>query len=119
MSVNIFDPIEIITNNSNQSSTAIPNLEELMIYVNFKAFRRGSTEIIFDADGFVNINSSSDLEVDLMGRNPNNKNFTTDWSDNFILNDNNYEGFGISDIKITTNSSYIPQVTVEFVDIRV
>jgi len=118
MSVNIFDPIEIITNNSNQSSTAIPNLEELMIYVNFKAFRRGSTEIIFDADGFVNINSSSDLEVDLMGRNPNNKNFTTDWSDNFILNDNNYEGFGISDIKITTNSSYIPQVTVEFVDIR-
>ena len=88
-----------------------------MIYVNFKAFRRGSTEIIFDADGFVNINSSSDLEVDLRVK-PNNKILQLDWSDNFILNDNNYEGFGISDIKITTNSSYIPQVTVEFVDIR-
>lgn len=116
MSVKIFDPIEII--NNNQSSTAIPNLEELMIYVNFKAFRRGSTEIIFDADGFVNINSTNDMEVDLMGKDPQTKHFTTNWSNNFVLNDNNYEGFGISDIKITTNSSYIPQVTVEFIDIR-
>lgn len=116
MSVNIFDPIEII--NNNQSSTAIPNLEELMIYVNFKAFRRGSTEVIFDADGFVDINSTSDMEVDLMGKDPQTKHFTTNWSNNFVLNDNNYEGFGITDIKITTNSSYIPQVTVEFIDIR-
>ena len=118
MSINIFDPIEVVTNSNNQSSTAIPNLEELMIYVNFKAFRRGSTEINFDADGFVNLNSTKDMEVDLMGKDPQTKHFTTNWSNNFVLNDNNYEGFGITDIKITTNSSYIPQVTIEFVDIR-
>ena len=118
MSINIFDPIEVVTNSNNQSSTAIPNLEELMIYVNFKAFRRGSTEIIFDADGFVNLNSTNDMEVDLMGKDPQTKHFTSNWSNNFVLNDNNYEGFGITDIKITTNSSYIPQVTIEFVDIR-
>lgn len=116
MSINIFDPIEVVTNSN--SSTRIPNLEELMIYVNLKAFRRGSTEIIFNADGFVNVNSTSDMEVNLMGKNPTTKQFTTDWSNNFVLNDDNYEGFGITDIKITTNSSYIPQVTVEFVDVR-
>ena len=114
MSVNIFDPIELISKNKN----GIPDLEKMMIYVNLKAYRRGTSTIIFNSDGYVNIDSTVDMDVDLMGVNPSTKKYTTDWSKNYGVDNNNYEGFGITNIKIKTNSSYIPQVSIEFVDIR-
>lgn len=114
MSVNIFDPTELISKEYN----GIPDLEKMMIYVNLKAYRRGTSTIIFNSDGYVNLKSTSDMDVNLMGMDPDTKQYTTSWSNNYGISNNNYEGFGINNIKIKTNSSYIPQVSIEFIDIR-
>ncbi|MFW6243301.1 MAG: hypothetical protein ACOC2W_03990 [bacterium] len=116
MSVNIYDPLNIINDSDINNKT--PNYEDLMIYVNLKAYRKSKSNIIFNADGTVNMSNTDDLNVNMMGSDPQSKKYTTNWSDNFILRDDNYEGFGITDIDIRTNSSYIPKVTITFVDVR-
>lgn len=120
MSVNIFDPLNIIINNRNNNyiSNKIPDTENLTIFINLKAYRKSVSNIIFNAKGYVDINTISDLDINMMGFDPNKKKYTTNWSDNTILKDDNYDGFGITNIDINTNSSYIPEVTIEFVDIR-
>lgn len=117
MSVNIFNPMDILVGKDRYNERNI-DLEKLMIFVDLKAYRRGTTNIIFDSKGLLNIQTSSDMNVNMMGVNTDTNNYTTGWSKNFGTEDSNYEGFGITNIKIKTNSSYIPQVTIEFVDIR-
>jgi hypothetical protein len=116
MSVNIFNPLDVITNS--ELNNKIPNPEELMIYVNLMAYRKSKTNIIFNAKGYVNIDTTDSMNVNMMGYNPNTKKYTTKWTNNTIISDDNYEGFGITNIDIKTNSSYIPEVTIDFVDIR-
>ncbi len=111
MSVNIFDPMDVITN-SNERDVSLA-LEKLNIYVDFKAYRRGTSEIIFNNEGFLSINNTSDMYVDMMGKNEEGV-YTSNWT----KLESSFEGFGITNIKVKTNSSFIPQVSVEFTDIR-
>jgi hypothetical protein len=106
MSVNIFNPLDVITNS--ELNNKIPNPEELMLYVNLMAYRKSRTNIVFNAKGYVNIDTTDSMNVNMMGYNPNTKKYTTKWTNNTVISDDNYEGFGIRSIDIKTNSSYIP-----------
>lgn len=117
--VNIYDPLDIITNGS-QIYNKIPDAENLFIYAEMNAVRRGSS-VLMSTNGLVTqeLNSmNSDITVSLLGHDENG-NYTTKYSDNIANSPNiQYEGFGMTEIKIKMNSSYIPMVSVEFVDVR-
>ena len=55
---------------------------------------------------------------DSTNSNPNYLNFTTNWYDGSTGNRIEYEGFGISSIKVSINSSFVPQVNIQFIDLR-
>jgi N-acetylmuramoyl-L-alanine amidase len=107
--INLIDP-------TGQNLAGNTNYENLFIYVDMTAERKGNTSFDFDTN---NANTSDLKVVNLLGykRQGNKSIFTTDYS--YIYNDDNiYEGFGIKSIKIETNASYVPKVTVEFLDTK-
>ena len=92
------------------------NYENLFIYVDMTAQRKGNT--VFNSDDN-SANTQDFKSVNLLGYNKKGDNniFTTDYT--LIYNDDNvYEGFGIESIKIETNASYVPKVEVNFIDIK-
>lgn len=112
----------IMNGNENQTNT-VPQYQDMYIFAELKATRKGRTVIInnkvsdeFSADfGTVNfIGNNQDNSAD----NPNYLNFTTNYYDGSVGNKTQYEGFGITNIKMQINSSYIPKVRIQFVDIR-
>lgn len=120
MSLNLFDPLQVINGDSNviRPNKYMPDYERMSIYINLKAYRRSNTIINLNDNGYIVNNYGGDMDVNLMGFDPQTNKFTTNWSKNTSIENDNYEGFGISNIKIKTNSSYIPQVTIEFIDVR-
>jgi N-acetylmuramoyl-L-alanine amidase len=107
-----------------ENLTGNTNYENLYIYVNFKAQRRGFT--IINADTSITTTTSK-ADVNLLGYKQNlkqdlkNKVFTTDYTEvyrNETKTDGYYEGFGITNISIEVNSSYVPVVKIDFVDIK-
>ena len=112
----------IMNGNENQTNT-IPQYQDMYIFAELKATRKGRTVIVnntvteeFSADyGTVNfIGNNQDDNPD----NPNKLNFTTNYYEDSVGDNIQYEGFGISSIKVQINSSYIPKVRIKFVDIR-
>lgn len=117
--VKIYDPIDIITNESNLYN-CVPKSEDLFIYAEMNAVKRGSSVLVSNNGVLTQElnNSNSDLTVSLLGHDENGY-YTTKYTDNIANNSKiQYEGFGMVDIKIKMNSSYVPMVTVEFIDIR-
>ena len=103
--------------NTNQTN-AIPSYEDMHIDVDLVATRRGRT-IIFTGGA----RTDKSITINMMGFNQNEKDsnyekFTTNYYDESTGNDTQYESFGIRSVKATINSSFIPQVNIEFVDIR-
>ena len=117
MSVKFIDPTK-------DNLTGNTNYDNLFIYVNMTAERRGGTVINEESDNNTIANLRQD-KVNLLGYKINKiknvKTFTTDYSD-IYRNETNldgiFEGFGIHNISIETNSSYVPMIKVEFVDIK-
>jgi hypothetical protein len=105
---------------------AIPKYEDMHIFVELIAQRRGRTVIVDSGWGNVGTESTGlegDVVINMMGvdnreGSPTKGSFTTNWHNETTGNETQYEGFGITNIDITTNSSYIPQVNIEFTDIR-
>jgi len=116
----------IFPNNSvnvNEITNAIPPYQDMFIFVELTAEKRGRTIIATGAGGSVSTTDSG--VINFIGNNqsknkdnPNRYNFTTNYYDGSVINENQYEGFGISSINVKVNSSYIPQVNIQFVDIR-
>ena len=82
------------------------------IFAELTAKSKGRTVII---NG--NATSTKSETINLLGNNqnknnPNYLNFTTNYYDGSTGDETHYEGFGISNIKIKTNSSFIPQVHI-------
>lgn len=103
--------------NTNQINS-IPQYEKMHIHADLIVKRRGRT-VIFNGG----TTTDRSITVNLMGFNqnegsPNFGNFTTNYYDGSTGNDIQYESFGIQSIKTSINSSYIPQVEIQFVDIR-
>jgi len=110
-SIKLLDP-------TTQDFAGNTNYQNLFIFVDFTATRKGRTVLNNENDNI----TTDQVNVNFMGYNQskskNNKIFTTDYSKIYDVNDNTYEGFGITNIEIETNSSYVPKVFIEFVDIK-
>ena len=108
-------------NINNDIVNGIPQYQDMYIFAELTAKSKGRTIII---DG--NTNSTTSKKINFLGNNqdnesannPNYLNFTTNYYEGSTGNATHYEGFGISNIKIVINSSFIPQVNIQFVDIR-
>ena len=107
-------------NINNNVINGIPQYQDMYIFAELTARSRGRTVII---NG--NATSETSKKINLMGNdqnagnnNPNHLNFTTNYYDGSTGNQTHYEGFGINSIKIVVNSSFVPQVSIQFIDIR-
>jgi hypothetical protein len=92
----------------------------MFIFAELIATRRGRSSLVTTAVGTEQQRDGleNDITVNMMGFDPESKEFTTRWSKNTALYENPYEGFGISSIDVKVNSSFVPEVNIEFVDIR-
>src|SRR5574343_189164 len=117
--VELYDPLDIITEGSTLYNR-IPKSEDMFIYAELNAVRRGNSTLV-STNGLLTqeLNSlNSDISVNLMGIDENGY-YTTKYTSNVGNSAKpQYEGFGITKIDIKMNSSYVPMITVEFTDIR-
>jgi len=102
----------------------IPQYQDMFIFAELTAVSKGRSVINFNSNN-VTIESDNGVKINMMGMNQDNTsnnpdylNFTTNYYDGSMGNKDVLESFGITSIKITVNSSYVPQVTIQFVDIR-
>ena len=72
-----------------------------------------------------NWTGTNPISINLMGNadqqtpeSPNYLGFTTNYYDGSTGNHTQYEGFGISSIKINISASFVPQINIQFVDLR-
>jgi hypothetical protein len=108
-SINLIDP--------NRVNANINNSDDLTIYVDLIAESRGNTIFRTKTNSG---NTDVYNETNLMGYKQNTKIFTTDYTEIYNQNGDNFvfEGFGIDSINIVTNSSYVPTVTIKFTDVK-
>jgi hypothetical protein len=108
---------------------SIPQYQNMYIFAELTAKRKMRTVLETSAKGTTTIQDNgmagNDFIVNFIGNNqdstdanPNYLKFTTNWYDGSTGNKTQFEGFGISSIKVVINSSYIPQVNIEFIDLR-
>ncbi len=124
MAVEVIDPNSV---NINENMTnSIPQYQDMHIYAELTAVARPRTTIQSTGLGFANVDIKSEngggAVINFLGSQQddsfNKANFTTDYYDGSVGGNIQYEGFGITSIKATINSSYIPQVDIQFTDIR-
>jgi hypothetical protein len=139
--VNLVDPLEININVTNDANgvpfvNGIPQYQDMYIFAELTAKSKARTVIVTTNDGNVsqgivktgfekpkkaNLLGVNQITEDAEGNavtNPNYLNFTTNYYDGSTGNYTQFESFGISNIKVVVNSSYVPQVNIQFVDIR-
>jgi len=111
--------------NSNPSGVvnAVPQYQDMHIFAELTAKSKGRTVIVSGPNA--GATSEDPHSVNFLGNNqnedvnnPNYLNFTTNYYDGSSGNQRQYEGFGINSIKIVVNSSFIPQVDIQFIDVR-
>ena len=117
----LVEPNELNTNQN--MVNGIPQYQDMYIFAELTATSKGRT-IIKNS----NVNSTKSKIINFIGNNQNNDNpnnpdpnylnFTTNYYDGSTDSETHYEGFGINSIKIVINSSFIPQVNIQFVDLR-
>jgi hypothetical protein len=115
--------------NTNQTMiNGIPQYQDMFIFAELVAKSRGRTVIETNNSGLYTLSNDSsqkDIVINFMGNNqdssqsnPNYLRFTTNWYDGSTGDRQQTEGFGISSIKVLVNSSFIPQVNIQFIDLR-
>jgi len=131
----IEDPNAVNLRNQHGENTitnAVANYQDMNIFAELTASRRGRS-VIVTGEGMQKTGTEKTLKVNFIGNNqnknnygddndinnPNYLNFTTNYYDGSTPdNQIQYESFGITSIKVVINSSYVPQVNIQFVDIR-
>ena len=112
----LIDPIDAVSDLP-QEFNGTPNYEDMFIFVGLRTKRRKRSVIRRDGNETTLVESDvSDFNINMLGYDQNSGEFTTKWTE--AETEPILEGFGITNINIKTNSSYIPQVSIEFVDIR-
>ena len=120
----LVDPNQINVNPN--MVNAIPQYQDMYINVDLVAERRGRSVIAITSQGEITSRQTgleNTVRVNMMGFNqnpddPNYMKYTTNWYDDGNEESIQHEGFGITNIEIETNSSYIPKINIEFTDIR-
>lgn len=122
----LLDPNDVNTNSNVINS--IPQYQDMFIYADLRAVRKGRTVLETSSEigngsnilktGLEDFTEVSFLGTDQNKNSPNNNSFTTRYYDGSNGNNVQYEGFGMSNIKVTINSSFIPQVSIQFIDVR-
>lgn len=113
------DNIENVNINPNMVN-GIPQYQDMNIFAELIAVRKERSVLIVGKGQ----KNDERVEVNFIGNNQNQNNpnylkFTSNYYDGSTnYNEIQYESFGISNIKIEVNSSYVPQVSIQFVDIR-
>ena len=119
-SILLIDPNDVNSNPNIVNST--PDYENMFIFVELTAERRGRSVLVTSGDGSYSTMKTgleSNVFINMLGFDKNKQAFTTNTYNGSIPdNQTMYEGFGISNIKIVVNASYIPQINIEFIDIR-
>ena len=129
----VIDPNKIVGSNGGPQDRLV-NTEDMVMYANLEAriFPRSKVIAGLTAGDKVSI-GIFDGELNFLK--PKNSDFlNTDWTEAFtdpginqkvidkdgikIENGVDFQGFGITSINVILNSSYIPQVTINFTDIR-
>ena len=120
--VNLIDP-----HNSNINTNVvngIPQYQDMYISAELIAIKRGRTVLSTNINGsFTKFHEKSDntssMKVSFLGENQKQDQFTTNWYEGSVGDEmTQFEGFGIGNINILVNSSYIPQIDIEFIDVR-
>ena len=125
--VSLVDPN--LVNVNTEMVNSIPQYQDMFIYAELTAELRQRTVLVTGLDGTGsysnqdNGNNKGNIVVNFIGnnqdpKNPNNLNFTTNWYDGSSEEGKQFEGFGISSIKVVINSSFIPQINIQFIDVR-
>jgi len=111
---------------------SISQYQDMHIFAELTAVRKGRSVIVI-GEGIQKTGLENTLNVNFLGNNQNKNNtggaddinnpdylkFTTNYYDG-STGDNQvqYESFGISNIKVVVDSSYVPQVNIQFIDVR-
>lgn len=119
----LIDPNTV--NINNDITNGIPQYQDMYIFAELTAQSKGRT-VIMNGETGSKTSTTKSKKINFIGNNqddndpnnPNYLNFTTNYYDGSSRDGEYYEGFGINSIKILTNSSFIPQVDIQFVDIR-
>jgi GH25 family lysozyme M1 (1,4-beta-N-acetylmuramidase) len=122
----LLDPNDVNTNPSMVNS--IPQYQDMFIYAELRAVRKGRTVLETSSEqgnggnilktGMEDFTEVNFLGTDQNKTSPNYNSFTTRYYDGSNGNNIQYEGFGMSNIKVIINSSFIPQVSIQFIDVR-
>jgi hypothetical protein len=119
-SILLIDPNDVNSNPNIVNS--VPDYENMFIFVELTAERRGRSVLVTSGDGSFSTMKTGledNVFINMLGFDKNKQAFTTNTYNGSIPDDQiQYEGFGMSNIKVVINSSYIPQVSIEFIDIR-
>jgi hypothetical protein len=118
MGVQLIDPIEAIK--QFPFANGVPEYERMFIFAELTAQRRGRSIILSSGNGTFSLERTinSDLTVNMLGPDKPTNTFTTNWSEATSATEDNFEGFGITRISVKINSSFVPVVTIDFLDIR-
>jgi len=98
----------------------IPQYQDMYVFAELTARSKGRSVSIngkWTGENPQTINLMGNNQ-DSSGDNPNFLNFTTNYYDGSTGNRTQYEGFGISNIKIKVSASFVPQISIQFVDVR-
>jgi hypothetical protein len=122
MATNIIDPNDAISSQSlvNLGLNATPDYSDMFIFAELTAQRR--TASILSTGGVgkpTTLDTANDaVKINLMGFDQDSGQYTTRWTENVGGGVTPFEGFGMTSINIKTDSSYVPTVDIEFIDIR-
>jgi len=124
----VIDPNKVVINGKVQDRLVNP--EDLVMYANLTAKITPRSKIIAGGGSGDQINIDiADGELNFLKPEGKSK-FDSDWTDAFTepgfttgnspksKGGNDFQGFGITSISVKINSSYIPQVSINFTDIR-
>jgi hypothetical protein len=122
MATNIIDPNDINASSSlvNLGLNASPDYSDMFIFAELTAERRSASILTSNGVGRTTLDTAENgVKINMMGFDQDSGQYTTKWTNNLDgTKTTPFEGFGITSIRISTNSSYMPQVEIEFVDIR-
>ena len=120
----------MVNGERNHQLYGAPPYEDMFIYAELTAVRKART-VLVTTEGVTAVDDNGmneTIKVNFMGNdqnqgtttspNPNYLNFTTNYYDGSTGEDLIFESFGMTAIKVQINSSFIPQINIQFVDIR-
>ncbi|PCI28714.1 hypothetical protein COB55_03540 [Candidatus Wolfebacteria bacterium] len=111
----LIDPLSSFPN-------SVPQMENTSIFVSLTIKERGRSIITLSQTG-LQVDKKVGTEVNFLGFDVTTGQYSTKWSEltgPHISGDegSKFEGFGMTNINIKTNTSYIPSVDITFIDLR-